>query len=64
MAPPCPLRRWRVAAVAEVLFVPSAFTAQTGPHHWLTLLRARAIENLACLTHARRELLPDRQASS
>ena len=30
---------------AEVLFVPSAFTAYTGPHHWLPLLRARAIEN-------------------
>ena len=31
---------------AEVLFVPAAFTAYTGPHHWLPLLRARAIENL------------------
>ncbi len=30
---------------AEVLFVPAAFTAYTGPHHWLPLLRARAIEN-------------------
>ena len=30
---------------AQVLFVPSAFTAYTGPHHWLPLLRARAIEN-------------------
>jgi predicted amidohydrolase len=30
---------------AEVLFVPSAFTAYTGRHHWATLLRARAIEN-------------------
>ena len=30
---------------AEVLFVPAAFTAFTGPHHWLPLLRARAIEN-------------------
>jgi predicted amidohydrolase len=30
---------------AEVLFVPSAFTAYTGPPHWLVLLRARAIEN-------------------
>jgi predicted amidohydrolase len=32
-------------AGAEVLFVPAAFTAFTGPHHWLPLLRARAIEN-------------------
>lgn len=30
---------------AEVLFVPSAFTAYTGKFHWLPLLRARAIEN-------------------
>lgn len=31
---------------AEVLSVPSAFTAPTGRAHWETLLRARAIENL------------------
>lgn len=30
---------------AEVLFVPSAFTEYTGSHHWIALLRARAIEN-------------------
>jgi len=30
---------------AQILFVPAAFTAFTGPHHWLPLLRARAIEN-------------------
>lgn len=30
---------------AQVLFVPSAFTEYTGRHHWMTLLRARAIEN-------------------
>jgi predicted amidohydrolase len=30
---------------ADVLFVPAAFTSYTGPHHWLPLLRARAIEN-------------------
>ena len=30
---------------ASVLFVPAAFTAYTGPFHWLPLLRARAIEN-------------------
>jgi len=38
-------RRMAVAG-AEVLFVPSAFTAYTGRFHWLPLLRARAIENL------------------
>lgn len=32
---------------AEVLLVPSAFLASTGQAHWHTLLRARAIENLA-----------------
>lgn len=30
---------------AEVLVVPSAFSATTGEFHWLPLLRARAIEN-------------------
>lgn len=30
---------------AELIVVPSAFTAQTGEVHWRTLLRARAIEN-------------------
>ena len=30
---------------AEVLLVPSAFTAKTGEAHWEALLRARAIEN-------------------
>jgi predicted amidohydrolase len=30
---------------AEVLVVPSAFTAYTGKDHWRPLLRARAIEN-------------------
>ncbi|HEX9454290.1 MAG TPA: carbon-nitrogen hydrolase family protein [Candidatus Binatia bacterium] len=30
---------------AQLLFVPSAFTAFTGAAHWETLLRARAIEN-------------------
>ncbi len=30
---------------AQVIFVPSAFTAYTGRHHWIPLLRARAIEN-------------------
>ncbi len=32
---------------ARVLCVPSAFTERTGKAHWETLLRARAIENLA-----------------
>lgn len=32
---------------AEVLLVPAAFTRQTGPGHWRTLLQARAIENRA-----------------
>jgi predicted amidohydrolase len=40
-------RRLVVDGGAQVLLVPSAFTARTGPHHWLPLLRARAIENLA-----------------
>ena len=39
-------------AGAEVLLVPSAFTAFTGPHHWLPLLRARAIENIAYVVAA------------
>ncbi|KUJ83169.1 carbon-nitrogen hydrolase [Microbulbifer flavimaris] len=32
-------------AGAEILVVPSAFTHTTGRAHWMTLLRARAIEN-------------------
>ena len=32
---------------ADVLLVPSAFTFVTGQAHWETLLRARAVENLA-----------------
>ena len=32
-------------AGAVLVFVPSAFTARTGPPHWEVLLRARAIEN-------------------
>lgn len=34
---------------AELFIVPSAFTARTGRAHWETLVRARAIENLAYL---------------
>jgi deaminated glutathione amidase len=39
------LFRALVAQGAEVLAVPSAFTARTGAAHWEVLLRARAIEN-------------------
>jgi predicted amidohydrolase len=39
------LYRGLVAVGAELLTVPSAFTAQTGAAHWDVLLRARAIEN-------------------
>jgi len=39
------LYRTLVAKGAQLIFVPSAFTAYTGQAHWETLLRARAIEN-------------------
>jgi predicted amidohydrolase len=38
---------YRAYAGADLLLVPSAFTHVTGQAHWETLLRARAIENLA-----------------
>jgi predicted amidohydrolase len=38
---------------ADLLLVPSAFTHVTGQAHWETLLRARAIENLAYVCRAR-----------
>jgi nitrilase len=41
------LFRALVDAGATVFTVPAAFTAVTGAAHWSTLLRARAIENLA-----------------
>ncbi|MGA4688706.1 carbon-nitrogen hydrolase family protein [Rhodococcus sp. AB351] len=41
------LSRELAAAGAEVLLVPAAFVRSTGEAHWHTLLRARAIENLA-----------------
>ncbi|MFF3574888.1 carbon-nitrogen hydrolase family protein [Nocardia jiangxiensis] len=41
------LSRALAAAGAEVLLVPAAFVRSTGEAHWHTLLRARAIENLA-----------------
>ena len=31
-------------AGAELIFLPSAFTVQTGKDHWEALIRARAIE--------------------
>lgn len=41
------LYRRLAAAGAELFTIPSAFTVPTGRAHWHTLLRARAIENLA-----------------
>ncbi|HCX86414.1 MAG TPA: hypothetical protein DG761_00150 [Gammaproteobacteria bacterium] len=41
------LYRQLAKAGAELFSVPSAFTVPTGHAHWHTLLRARAIENLA-----------------
>lgn len=38
---------YRALGAFDVAFVPSAFTVPTGAAHWETLLRARAIENLA-----------------
>lgn len=39
------LYRRLTLAGAEVIFIPSAFTAYTGRFHWMPLLQARAIEN-------------------
>lgn len=41
------LYRQLVGDGADIFTVPSAFTVTTGKAHWKTLLRARAIENLA-----------------
>jgi nitrilase len=41
------LYRVLVARGAELLTIPSAFTAATGKAHWETLVRARAIEGQA-----------------
>ena len=38
---------YRALGPVDMILVPSAFTATTGRAHWETLLRARAIENLA-----------------
>ena len=34
-------------SAVDIILVPSAFTETTGKAHWETLIRARAIENLA-----------------
>lgn len=38
---------YRAMGTPDLILVPAAFTATTGRAHWTTLLRARAIENLA-----------------
>jgi nitrilase len=38
---------YRAMGRVDLIFVPSAFTETTGKAHWETLIRARAIENLA-----------------
>lgn len=38
---------YRAMKPVDIILVPSAFTETTGKAHWETLLRARAIENLA-----------------
>jgi nitrilase len=38
---------YRAMGEPDLILVPAAFTATTGEAHWTTLLRARAIENLA-----------------
>jgi predicted amidohydrolase len=38
---------YRAMGRVDLLFVPAAFTETTGRAHWTTLIRARAIENLA-----------------
>jgi nitrilase len=38
---------YRAMGEVDILLVPSAFTETTGRAHWETLVRARAIENLA-----------------
>ena len=38
---------YRAMGKVDIILAPSAFTATTGKAHWETLIRARAIENLA-----------------
>lgn len=40
---------YRAMGPVDVILAPSAFTATTGKAHWETLIRARAVENLAYL---------------
>jgi predicted amidohydrolase len=40
---------YRAMGPVDLILVPSAFTATTGDAHWEVLLRARAIENQACV---------------
>jgi predicted amidohydrolase len=46
------LYRKMIVRGAQLIFVPSAFTAYTGMAHWKPLLRARAIENQAYVVAA------------
>lgn len=46
------LFRQLVEQGAEIIALPAAFTAVTGKAHWKTLVRARAIENLAYIVAA------------
>lgn len=46
------LYRYLTDQGAELIVVPSAFTAKTGEAHWQLLLRARAVENLSYIVGA------------
>jgi predicted amidohydrolase len=46
------LYRALVLAGANVVAIPAAFSAQTGPAHWEVMVRARAIENHAFVVAA------------
>ena len=46
------LFRYIVDQGAEIIVIPSAFTANTGKAHWSLLLRARAVENLVYVVGA------------
>ena len=45
---------YRAMGEVDLIFVPSAFTETTGKAHWDTLVRARAIENLAYIVAVNR----------
>ena len=53
------LFRHLVAQGAEILILPSAFTATTGELHWQTLLQARAVENLCYMVAPNQGTRPD-----